>query len=71
MLHGSDGERQVTRDALGEELERDTIDAAAAGSDLTLTIDAAIQAETERVISEIGEAYGPKALTAIVMDLRT
>ena len=61
MLHGSDGERQVTRDALGEEFERDTIDAAAAGSTWSGMIDAAIQAETERVISEIGEAHGPRA----------
>jgi cell division protein FtsI (penicillin-binding protein 3) len=71
VLHGSDGERQVTRDALGEELERDTIDAVAAGSDLTLTLDAAIQAETERVIREIGETYGPEGATVIVMDPRT
>ena len=71
LLHGSDGERQITRDALGEELERDTIAAAAAGSDLKLTIDAAIQAETERVIREIGEAYQPEGASVIVMDPRT
>jgi cell division protein FtsI/penicillin-binding protein 2 len=71
VLHGSDGEREITRDALGDELERDTIDAAAAGSDLRLTIDAAIQATTERVISEIGETYDPEGATAIVMDPRT
>jgi len=71
VLHGSDGEREITRDALGEELERDTIAAAATGSDLRLTIDAAIQATTERVISEIGETYEPEGATAIVMDPRT
>jgi cell division protein FtsI (penicillin-binding protein 3) len=71
VLHGSDGEREITRDALGDELERDTIDTATVGSDIRLTIDAAIQATTERVISEIGETYEPEGATAIVMDPRT
>ena len=71
ILHGSDGEREITRDALGDELERDTIAVAAGGSDLRLTIDAAIQATTERVIHEIGETYDPDGATAIVMDPRT
>ena len=70
-LHGSDGEREITRDALGDELERDTIAAAAGGSDIRLTLDAAIQATTERVINEIGETYDPDGATAIVMDPRT
>jgi cell division protein FtsI (penicillin-binding protein 3) len=71
ILHGSDGEREITRDALGDELERDTTAAAAGGSDIQLTIDAAIQATTERVINEIGETYDPEGATAIVMDPRT
>jgi cell division protein FtsI (penicillin-binding protein 3) len=71
VLHGSDGEREITRDALGDELERDTIAAAAGGSDIRLTLDAAIQATTERVINEIGETYDPDGATAIVMDPRT
>ena len=71
VLHGTDGEREITRDALGDELERDTIDASAAGADLKLTIDAAIQATTERVIREIGETYQPQGATAIVMDPQT
>jgi cell division protein FtsI (penicillin-binding protein 3) len=71
VLHGSDGEREITRDALGDELERDTIASAAVGSDVRLTIDAAIQATTERVLGEIGETYEPEGATAIVMDPRT
>ena len=70
-LHGTDGEREITRDALGAELERDTIDASAAGTDLKLAIDASIQATTERVIREIGETYEPEGATAIVMDPQT
>jgi len=71
ILHGTDGERQITRDALGDELKRSTIDASTTGSDLKLTIDASIQAVTERVLGEIGETYQPEGATAIVMDPRT
>jgi cell division protein FtsI/penicillin-binding protein 2 len=71
VLGGSDGERVVTHDALGLELERSTTDPSAAGSDLTLTIDASIQATTERVIQDIGKASKPKGATAIVMDPQT
>ncbi len=71
LLHGTDGEREVVRDALGEELERSTTAAAEVGSDLRLTIDASIQAETERVLAGIGEAYQPEGATAIVLDPRS
>ena len=71
VLHGSDGERRITRDALGEELERDTIDDSATGSDLRLTLDASIQATAERVVRQIGETYEPQGATAIVMDPQT
>ena len=70
-LHGTDGEREITRDALGDELERNTVQAAAAGSDLTLTLDASLQAETERILAGIGQAYSPDGATAIVMDPRS
>ena len=71
VLRGTNGEREITRDALGDELERDTVDAAAAGADLGLTIDAAVQAATERAVREIGETYEPEGATAIVMDPQT
>ncbi len=71
ILGGADGERLVTYDALGAELERSTTDPSAAGSDLKLTIDASIQAKTELVIKNIGEASQPLGATAIVMDPQT
>ena len=71
VLHGTDGEREVVRDALGEELERDTIAAAGTGSDLRLTLDANIQAQTEEVLAGVGQTYQPNAATAIVMDPRS
>ena len=71
ILGGADGERLVTYDALGAELERSTTDPSAAGSDLKLTIDASIQAKTELVVQNIGEASQPLGATAIVMDPQT
>ena len=67
-LHGSDGERLLTRDALGEEISRDTLAAATTGEDLQLTIDAPLQAHVEDVLAGIGETYTPKGATAIAMD---
>ncbi len=40
LLHGTDGERQVVRDGLGDELERNTVAGAQTGADLKLTLDA-------------------------------
>jgi cell division protein FtsI (penicillin-binding protein 3) len=71
LLHGTDGERAVTRDALGDELERDTIAAASTGADLKLTLDASLQAEAERVLAQVGEKFQPDGATAIVIDPRT
>jgi len=70
LLHGTDGERQVTRDALGDELERDTVAAAQTGADLKLTLDANLQAKTEEVLQGIGQTYTPAGATAIVMNPR-
>jgi cell division protein FtsI (penicillin-binding protein 3) len=71
ILHGSDGEREVVRDALGDELERNTIAGAEVGSNLRLTIDASLQAETERVLAGIDQTYQPDGATAVVMDPRS
>jgi cell division protein FtsI/penicillin-binding protein 2 len=71
VLHGTDGEREVVRDALGDELERNTVAGAETGSDLRLTLDADLQAETESVLEGIGTAYRPDGATAIVLDPRS
>jgi cell division protein FtsI (penicillin-binding protein 3) len=70
-LNGTTGERQIVRDALGKEIERDTLEQAEPGSDLTLTIDAAIQGRVEQVLAELTETYDPAGATAIVMDPQT
>ena len=71
VLRGQDGEREIVRDALGEELERNTLDASSTGADLKLTLDASIQARTEDVLEGIGRTYQPDGATAIVMEPQT
>jgi cell division protein FtsI (penicillin-binding protein 3) len=71
VLGGSDGERQIVRDGFGDELERDTLQGASEGEPLRLTIDAGLQAETERVLAGIGRDYAPDGATAIVMNPQT
>jgi cell division protein FtsI (penicillin-binding protein 3) len=71
LLHGTDGERRVTRDALGEPIERETVSGESSGQDLELTIDSEIQARTEEALAGIGTTYSPAGATAIVMDPST
>ena len=68
VLAGSDGELEVTLDALGEEISRDTVAGAVRGGDVRLTIDSKIQAEAEEVLAELGEANDPDGATAVAMD---
>jgi cell division protein FtsI (penicillin-binding protein 3) len=67
-LQGTAGERQIVRDALGKEIERDTLEQESAGSNIKLTIDANIQSRVEQVLGELAETYDPAGATAIVMD---
>ena len=70
VLHGTDGERRIVNDALGEPIRLETVQEASDGEDLQLTLDPAIQKETERALGEVGETYAPKGATAIVMNPR-
>jgi cell division protein FtsI (penicillin-binding protein 3) len=70
VLHGTDGERRVVNDALGEPIRLETVKDASDGENLQLTLDPAIQKETEQALSEVGETYAPKGATAIVMNPR-
>jgi cell division protein FtsI (penicillin-binding protein 3) len=69
-LRGTTGEREIVNDALGQELQRKTLTPASPGTDMQLTIDAGLQAETERVLSNLATTFQPKGATAIVMDPR-
>jgi cell division protein FtsI (penicillin-binding protein 3) len=70
VLHGADGERRIVNDALGEPIRMETVTEASDGEDLQLTLDPAIQKETEQALGEVGETYAPKGATAIVMNPR-
>ncbi len=69
-LRGSDGKQRVVKDALGDAVSLDQLEAERAGHDLRLTIDSALQGQVESVLAGIGQAYSPKGATAIVMDPR-
>src|SRR4051794_17830058 len=71
VLHGTDGERRIINDALGEPIRLETVTSAEDGSDIQLTLDPAIQAKTEAVLAEVGATYAPKGATAIVVDPRS
>ena len=69
-LTGTDGERRLVKDALGQSINVRDTKPAHPGNRIELTIDAAIQDEVERVLSKVGQAYRPKGATAIVLDPR-
>jgi cell division protein FtsI (penicillin-binding protein 3) len=71
VVGGSDGEAKVTKDALGDTIERETVEGETTGEDLKLTLDAELQARTEEVLNEVGQTYDPADATAIVMDPRS
>jgi cell division protein FtsI (penicillin-binding protein 3) len=70
VLHGTDGERRIVKDALGQPIRLETISPESDGHDVQLTLDSAIQARVEQVLAGVGETYQPKGATAIVMDPR-
>jgi cell division protein FtsI (penicillin-binding protein 3) len=71
VLGGSDGERLIVNDALGEPIRLETVSEAEDGEDIQLTLDPVIQRETERALAGVGETYSPKGATAIVVDPRS
>jgi cell division protein FtsI (penicillin-binding protein 3) len=70
FLGGHDGERQLTKDALGDAIELRETRRTVPGADVRLTLDANVQDRAEEVLAEVGEEWQPKGATAIVMDPR-
>ncbi len=70
QLRGSDGERRLVRDALGDTIELREDQRTLPGERVRLTLDANIQDHTEQVLAGVGEAWRPRAATAVVMDPR-
>jgi cell division protein FtsI (penicillin-binding protein 3) len=69
-LHGVDGRRRLVKDALGKPISIVELKRARRGTDLRLTIDAALQERTEAVLGEVAARFAPKGATALVMDPR-
>jgi cell division protein FtsI (penicillin-binding protein 3) len=67
-LQGTDGERRLVKDALGESIRTRDTKTATPGARLELTVDAAIQNEVERVMADVGQQYRPHGATAVVMN---
>jgi cell division protein FtsI/penicillin-binding protein 2 len=70
VLGGSDGERRIVHDALGQPIRLETVKETENGEAVQLTLDPVIQRETERVLAGVGETYSPTGATAIVVDPR-
>jgi cell division protein FtsI/penicillin-binding protein 2 len=70
FLGGRDGERRLTKDALGDAIELRETQRTVPGADIRLTLDANVQDRAEEVLAEVGEEWQPKGATAIVMDPR-
>jgi cell division protein FtsI (penicillin-binding protein 3) len=71
VLAGSDGERRVVTDALGDPIRLETVQETDDGEDIQLTLDPLIQEQTEAALDEVGESFTPKGATAIVVDPRS
>jgi cell division protein FtsI/penicillin-binding protein 2 len=70
QLRGSDGERRLVKDALGEPIELRDTSRTVPGSEVRLTLDANLQDKAENVLAGIGERWQPRGATALVMDPR-
>lgn len=71
VLAGTDGERRVVTDALGDPIRQETVKETSDGEDVQLTLDPVIQQKTEQVLQGVGETYSPTSATAIIVDPRT
>ena len=69
-LHGKDGRRRITNDALGKPVSIVDSKRAEPGEDVQLTIDSNIQERVESVLAGVGRTFSPKGATAIVLDPR-
>jgi cell division protein FtsI (penicillin-binding protein 3) len=68
QLTGTDGERKLVKDAMGEPIEMRDIKPVRPGHNVRLTLDYNIQNRAEDVLKEVGKTWRPKGATALVMD---
>ncbi|HEX5925262.1 MAG TPA: penicillin-binding protein 2, partial [Baekduia sp.] len=70
-LSGTDGQRRIVRDGIGEDVQVRDIKRAQPGKEVELALDANIQDDVESVLGGIGKTYRPKGATAIVTNPQT
>jgi len=68
VLRGSNGERRIVNDAIGQPISIDDVKPTVPGKTMQLTIDAALQDQVEQVLAGVGKTFSPKGATAIVMN---
>jgi cell division protein FtsI (penicillin-binding protein 3) len=67
-LSGSDGERRLVKDAMGQPIQMRDVKPVEGGHSLRLTLDANLQDQAEEVLADVGKTWRPTGATAIVMD---
>ena len=67
-LAGTPGELKTVSDLSGDRLATDSLKEAVPGQNITLTIDAQIQYETERVLTNVVQQFQDKKACAVVLD---
>jgi cell division protein FtsI (penicillin-binding protein 3) len=70
-LTGTDGERRLVKDAMGNPIEMRDTKPVKPGHTVRLTLDTNLQDRAEAVLGEVGKAWKPKGATAIVMEPNT
>jgi cell division protein FtsI (penicillin-binding protein 3) len=71
QLTGTDGERRVVKDAMGQPIEMRDTKPVRPGHNVRLTLDANLQDRAESVLTDVGRTWKPKGATAIVMEPNT
>ena len=71
VLHGVDGEQLIVQDATQSPISFETLTDPQDGQPIQLTLDSAIQAEAERVMTEVGDANDPVNASMVVLDAHT
>jgi cell division protein FtsI (penicillin-binding protein 3) len=71
QLTGTDGERKLVKDAMGTPIEMRDTKPVREGRTVRLTLDANLQQDAEKALTQVGEQWKPKDATAIVMNPNT
>jgi cell division protein FtsI (penicillin-binding protein 3) len=71
QLGGTDGERRLVKDAMGNPIEMRDTKPVKPGHTVRLTLDTNLQDRAEKVLGEVGKTWKPKGATAIVMEPNT